>query len=554
MARTKSGCWTCRLQTKKKCDEAKPQCNRCSRLGVHCFGYGLRPSQQELREDRRALLASVGAAASRTEHSIFRVWRLRPAQHESQAQIDKPTAERRQKNSSQQPSWEAVASHSNATCLITTDRVNSGMLDFFHPQLLANYTNEVFWLNSRFYQSPGPYEGNSWMKTFIVRSKETHLAAALMGLTWWTLQKDTSRIINIDFTRPLVLLYSLVIQSVKDQVVRSQSATSSEEVMLIGANLGKCATLLLSFELWRIVEGDWLNHIRGMRDILQWILSQVPAALNAAMKIKIEGLTADDESNLMIVAPATDIAMNFLALKWFVQSYAWVDIVSVIWVGPQYMQSRWHNFYGPLLQEGHLQMDRFMGCEDWVLYSFFKISKIEEGIMNMSNPLNIEGSSSDVMDIEQRLNTGLVHAVLRRRQYSHGPERDIAFITEMWIHAALVYHHIVTVGSRSGHLTLRRYVARGLYAYVNLPRRLDIYIAMPFGVLASMANDKEIQNFLKIAELPRVMGEINPGQLKILKIIKECCRMRANVEVLSPSAGVSWREGARSLGLVVLPV
>ncbi|ORY87603.1 hypothetical protein BCR37DRAFT_2050 [Protomyces lactucae-debilis] len=36
--RTKSGCWTCR-ERKVKCDEQKPICSTCSRLGLECAGY-----------------------------------------------------------------------------------------------------------------------------------------------------------------------------------------------------------------------------------------------------------------------------------------------------------------------------------------------------------------------------------------------------------------------------------------------------------------------------------------------------------------------------------
>jgi hypothetical protein len=40
--RTKTGCHTCRTR-KKKCDEAKPECNNCLRGGFTCTGYGPKP-------------------------------------------------------------------------------------------------------------------------------------------------------------------------------------------------------------------------------------------------------------------------------------------------------------------------------------------------------------------------------------------------------------------------------------------------------------------------------------------------------------------------------
>lgn len=39
--RTKTGCWTCR-ERKVRCDETKPICTNCTRLGLECAGYGAR--------------------------------------------------------------------------------------------------------------------------------------------------------------------------------------------------------------------------------------------------------------------------------------------------------------------------------------------------------------------------------------------------------------------------------------------------------------------------------------------------------------------------------
>lgn len=39
--RTKTGCLTCR-QRKKKCDEAKPECNNCISRGLYCMGYPMK--------------------------------------------------------------------------------------------------------------------------------------------------------------------------------------------------------------------------------------------------------------------------------------------------------------------------------------------------------------------------------------------------------------------------------------------------------------------------------------------------------------------------------
>ncbi|KAB5549604.1 fungal-specific transcription factor domain-containing protein [Coniochaeta sp. 2T2.1] len=49
--RSFTGCWTCRSRH-LKCDEAKPECNRCIQLGTKCEGYAVRLSWSESRQLR----------------------------------------------------------------------------------------------------------------------------------------------------------------------------------------------------------------------------------------------------------------------------------------------------------------------------------------------------------------------------------------------------------------------------------------------------------------------------------------------------------------------
>lgn len=200
-------------------------------------------------------------------------------------------------------------------------------------------------------------------------------------------------------------------------------------------------------------------------------------------------------------------------------------------------------------------MDKFMGCEDMVLFLISRISMLEEVLVNESE----QGSDhatwhQEALHIDQALHARLKHNLIIRDEHPiNSHTRDATYITEMWTHAALIYLHIVTTGSYSNHPKLRRLVTRGVRAYENMPRRLDIHTAMPFGVLASMATESELQVLLEIAEQERRVEEINPGQRKTLGIVKECCKLRRPAESAF-LGGVNWRHGAESLGLVILPV
>jgi hypothetical protein len=307
-------------------------------------------------------------------------------------------------------------------------------------------------------------------------------------------------------------------------------------------------------KVWRTVEGNWIPHLSGMGDILQWTRDNAPDAIDDVVNMK----AVDDATVACDTAPMTTAAnatLNRLALRWFLQSYAWNDITASVWVGIHYSRTRCHEFYTAVLERGSLQMDKFMGCEDMVLLLISRISTLEETFLKNSKQGSDHGAwCKEASHIDQALRSRLNHNLNVRYEHpvkSH--RRDATFITEMWIHAARVYLHAVATGSYSSHPKLRRLVAEGARAYENMPRRLDIHAAMPFGVLASMATESELQKFLEIAEKPRTMDEINPGQRKTIGIAKECCRLRRSVELTS-LGGVNWRHGAKSLGLVILPV
>ncbi|WWC91955.1 uncharacterized protein L201_006907 [Kwoniella dendrophila CBS 6074] len=57
--RGKTGCITCRIR-KKRCDEAKPTCNNCDRLGLDCMGYSVqRPAWLKAKEVENQLKLEI---------------------------------------------------------------------------------------------------------------------------------------------------------------------------------------------------------------------------------------------------------------------------------------------------------------------------------------------------------------------------------------------------------------------------------------------------------------------------------------------------------------
>lgn len=184
---------------------------------------------------RISCIEATGAATNTDAGPMFLKWRPKPA-----------SAGRRTANRAGNPS--------PTSNLVALDRINSDQVDFLHPQLLHDYTESVFWLDSRFYQPPAPYTGNAWLRDYLGRSRHGQLAAALMGLTWQVLKRDVSRLINLEFTRPLVTLHSLVMEGVRHDIERSNQLArggplAEGELLATAASLTKSTAILLIFEV-----------------------------------------------------------------------------------------------------------------------------------------------------------------------------------------------------------------------------------------------------------------------------------------------------------------
>ncbi|PWY77199.1 C6 transcription factor [Aspergillus sclerotioniger CBS 115572] len=71
---TRSGCLTCKRR-RKRCDETKPCCQSCARLGLNCEGYGsmwaapLDPSAHVFSQDRASKRRRISAPSSPTTYS-----------------------------------------------------------------------------------------------------------------------------------------------------------------------------------------------------------------------------------------------------------------------------------------------------------------------------------------------------------------------------------------------------------------------------------------------------------------------------------------------------
>ncbi|PWY69561.1 C6 transcription factor [Aspergillus heteromorphus CBS 117.55] len=96
---TRSGCLTCKRR-RKRCDEAKPGCQSCIRLGLQCEGYGsmwaapLNPAAQvfsQARSPKRRKLSTSSCPSSDSPQSIAEKWSSPPSSPLSSSLSTAPT-------------------------------------------------------------------------------------------------------------------------------------------------------------------------------------------------------------------------------------------------------------------------------------------------------------------------------------------------------------------------------------------------------------------------------------------------------------------------------
>ena len=230
-----------------------------------------------------------------------------------------------------------------------------------------------------------------------------------------------------------------------------------------------------------------------------------------------------------------------------------MDILATATIGNKL--PRPHHFdYMHLLRDGKLQLRNLMGCHDWVMYTIREISDLQgwsRRVLELHrNRLNWGKIKRCSTQLQERLENGLVNILDMRISLAQGLERDRSIVTEIYIHAALVYLYVVVFGAQVDAPKLRYQVSMALEALKGTPKRLLIRLSWAFGIVACMAKREEQEQFRDVFFKARQAGFWTGTVSKAILLAEECWRLREGQKPLL--GAIDWMIAMDSLGIRIL--
>ena len=237
------------------------------------------------------------------------------------------------------------------------------------------------------------------------------------------------------------------------------------------------------------------------------------------------------------------------ALKFFVTGFIWVDILSCA-TGLRTFDTDSFDYTG-LLKDDSLQLDKVMGCQNWVMITILEIAILEswKRAINPRDTLALQDFLDQAMRLQYSLETGIAN-LLHARVGLTNLDLDGNLVTEIFADAALTYLHVVVSGACHALPEIRISVARALAALTLLPSRLLLRVSWPFCIVACMAGLEQEASFRDIVERATRAGNPIGTVWKGIKVAEECWRLRRT----KIGGEVGWREAMANLELRILLV
>jgi hypothetical protein len=247
------------------------------------------------------------------------------------------------------------------------------------------------------------------------------------------------------------------------------------------------------------------------------------------------------------------------ALKHFVTSFIWVDILSRasgLHPSPSPGPPSQPFDYLPLLENHTLDLSHVMGCENWVFIGIAQIVMLESALVAERagydpNALDCASRAAVLEVMFERGVRELLEARARAERMGAGLtelELHSSLVTELFALAALTYLHVTVSGAYPWLPQVRRSVARAVEALVALPVELLIRVSWPTAVTGCMVLE-ERQGVVRDVVGKAQKAGINTGTIwKGMVVVEECWRLREG----RVGDEVSWVHAMESLGEKIL--
>ncbi|RVX70936.1 hypothetical protein B0A52_06093 [Exophiala mesophila] len=418
-------------------------------------------------------------------------------------------------------------------------------LDYQDAELLMHYFDHVFPLQFRFYQRAGRAVNRGWLLWLLVRTGPLyHAALSLSALHQFTLryhgQSDKLDELNEYHSKAIRDLQSFL-RANQDNNAASDHRSRSIEVLA-------CGVSLISFELFRGGVSDWELHLNALASI-------------------VHDLDLDLHSTSPGVYPefyrgTTPTSIDSAALPFLIAVVLWFDLLSCATTGSAPRLS-----YQELLQNGAINLEDVVGCENWVMTSIgdLAILNLWKKTARQNGMLNQQELLERSLIIEHKLEQGLAMIESQvvfegpqqrkdrfRGQYTSASAPIVLIITRIFASAALVQLHTIVSGAFPSVLEIQHAVTRTMDALRHIEDDQDMRgLIWPVCLSGCMAQPHQ-QPFYRdlmrkvIGDSPQEFGNC----VTVLQIMETCWESR----LLHPAEEWNWERAMAEMHICGLLV
>lgn len=591
-----AGCWTCRLRH-KKCDEALPICGGCGTLEISCYYDHGKPEWMDNGRRQHEMVERVKVEVKRSANRrrgrrlIQRITQdigdeetgglpqpenVSPSSANSSAPFGDTSSstlsEGRSKtiaNNSRtdsifqgQPRVSRFPSNGlaqDAPNDSTTQDVGFSSLTLQNELELSfvmTYLDHVFPVLFPFYRPSILEGGRSWLLVLAMKNKGLyHIVISLTSYFFSVVPMSPGAAHQMCASKTWEELQKQTDLAVK-MVQRDSQDVSRRGVqgdLLESAYLMESIVQLLSFEAIIAPTENWQMHLDAALALFRQIFQY--HGMNQSSP-SISAILEQMGHKSFVVVPSDHSLWNAdqAAFRFFTAVLLVDDIISSTSLEHR---PRLHQYHPHLLtndgtpdQESPLELEDFMGCQNWALLLVGEIAALDawKKDMKKSGSLSIVQVVQRAGVIERDLHDGLARldeSDPRQRRgpkstvlldleklYNHQPLSPDACIslTRIWAHAAHIYLLIVQSGWESANPDVRNCVARTIDLFMELPSPSWLRtLAWPFCVTGCLAEEGQEPVF---REMVSSMGALQMfGTMRVaLSIMENVWRNREQID------------------------
>jgi C6 transcription factor Pro1 len=541
----------------------------CSSREIHCYGYGIKPewmngmgSWKEVMESKEAKAIREGAEgtfksrrrnqslkkkkdgnkliiheAHGTHQETFRTtgaatMSFKNAEMES-TQVMRPSSVLPLTFTEGQSHASSVASirqhhlpRSAAVSSMSCAWLNSSLpLTHLTPRsdmrLLMTFLDVIFPLQYGFYGLSGNTD-RRWLLEILIDTEPLYQASLSVSASFESTMRRGIQNGTSDLDADARTLQIEALKGLQHRVDELGTETHGGKAFLRrGMETLAIMAQLVSFEVFSFVEGQWEMHLQAARTILGLLQNKWTPELFTE-----KGVSSDDSNNGE--APINQYSTEDLeALRFFITSFVWVDIVANATHGPP-PSNPGHFDYLPLLRNGFLKPQEMMGCHSCIMISIVEVTTIEAW-----KNAQIEQGCLSVVELVTRaapLNDNLTFGIQKLECNlcinSTSLRADSEAVNLIFAYAALIYLHTVVSGASPHIVEIKDNVTRCLERLEALPPRLFLRNCWPFTIAGCMANEHQHDRFRNLVTRTSAAGQALGTTWKGLKVMEECWRLR----------------------------